>query len=369
MNIPFLSFSSRNIDLKSEALKLFEEFFDSEYYVLGKFTKQFEVDYAHYSHTSFAIGVSNGLDAIHLALKSLGVAKGDEVIIPSNTYIATALAVSYTGARPVFVEPNEKTFNINPTQIEKSITERTKAIIPVHLYGQPCEMDKIMTIAQKYNLFVVEDNAQAHGAKFKNQLTGSFGHINATSFYPSKNIGAIGEAGALTTNSENLANKIVMLRNYGSCERYYNEIIGYNNRIDELQAGFLSISLKYIEKWTVERREIASWYMEELKDVPNIKLPFSADYTTHVYHLFVIKVEHRDSLQKYLNENGVSTLIHYPVPPYLQKAYKYLGYKKGDFPIADELSHTCLSLPLYVGLKKEQIKYIVSLIVKFYDKK
>ena len=368
MKIPFLSFSRRNLDLKSQALKLFEDFFDSEYYVLGKFTKQFEDDYANYNQTDYAIGVSNGLDAIHLALKSLGITVGDEVIIPSNTYIATALAVSYTGAKPVFVEPNINTFNINPDQIEKSITEHTKAIIPVHLYGQPCEMDKIIPIAQKYNLYIIEDNAQAHGAKFKDQITGSFGHINATSFYPSKYIGAFCDAGALTTNSEVLADKVRMLRNYGSSVRYYNEVIGHNNRIDELQAGLLTISLKHIKKWTSERQEIASWYVENLKNISKIKLPFTIDCAIHVYHLFVIRVEQRDDLQEYLKENGINTLIHYPVPPYLQEAYKHLGYQKGNFPIADELSNTSLSLPMYVGLTKEQIQYIASVITDFYDK-
>lgn len=368
MKIPFLSFSSRNLDLKSESLKLFEDFFDSEYYVLGKFTKQFEEDYAYFSQTKYAVGVSNGLDAIHLALKSLGVTFGDEVIIPSNTYIATALAVTYTGAKPVFVEPDEHTFNINPEQIEKLITDRTKVIIPVHLYGQPCEMDKIISTARKYDLSVVEDNAQAHGAKFKGQVTGSFGDINATSFYPSKNIGALGEAGALTTDNESLAEKVKMFRNYGSRERYYNEVIGYNNRIDELQAGILTVSLKYIEKWTFERQKIASWYFECLKNVSNIELPKIVNGAVHVYHLFVIKVERRDDLQKYLNEKGVGTLIHYPVPPYLQKAYEHLNYKRGHFPIADKLSNSCLSLPLYVGLQKEQIQYIASVITDFYDK-
>jgi len=358
MKVPFLSFERRNTEIKSEILSIFEEFFDTQYYVLGKFTKIFEEEYAKFSNTKHCVGVSNGLDALHLALKALNIGVGDEVVVPSNTYIATVNAIVFTGATPVFVEPDINTFNIDPNLIEKAITKKTKAIIPVHLYGQPCEMDKIMSIADAYKLFVIEDNAQSHGATYKGRTTGSFGHINATSFYPSKNLGALGEAGAITTDYEKFAEKIKMLRNYGSSQRYYNDEIGYNNRIDEAQAAFLSVNLKYLNKWTEERRRIASKYNELLNPMPGVVAPKVADGVEHVYHLYVIRTKYRDRLQKHLTDSGIGTLIHYPVPPHLQKAYAYLGYKKGDFPIAEEIAETCLSLPLWIGLDGESINQV-----------
>ncbi len=366
MNIPFLSFNYMHGLLRQESVDMFARFYDDQYYIMGKGLDKFEEEYAAFSHTKYSAGISNGLDALHIGLKVLGIGTGDEVIVPSNTYIATALAVSYTGATPVFAEPDANTFNIAAENIEKAITPKTKAIIPVHLYGQACEMDGIMLLAQKNNLFVVEDNAQAHGAFYNNKITGSFGHINAASFYPGKNLGALGDGGAVTTDNEEYYEKAKMLRNYGSKEKYYNEIIGYNQRLDELQARFLSIKLKYLLQFTEERQQIASWYNQSLKEVSQITLPFVAKGATHVYHLYVIQCDKRDTLQAYLKQQGIGTLIHYPVPPYLQKAYAHLGHKADDFPVASKLANNCLSLPLYPGLTNTQVLAVAEAIKAFY---
>ncbi len=335
--------------IREEMRKVFERVYDGYWYIQGKELEEFEKEYALLNQTNFAVGVSNGLDALVLSLRVLGVGYGDEVIVPSNTYIATALAVSQVGATPVFVEPRMETYNINPELIPSKITKKTKAIMPVHLYGQACEMDEIMEIAKTYNLFVVEDNAQAHLSSFKGKLTGSFGDINGTSFYPGKNLGALGDAGAITTNNEELANRIKRLRNYGSEVKYYNEEIGYNNRLDEMQAAFLRVKLKYLQDWTQQRKEIASWYNAVLKD-KNWILPQVYPDADHVYHLYVIRTSNRDQVAEELKQKGIQTMIHYPVPPHLQKAYKQLGFKKGDFPIAEEIADTCLSLPIWPGM-------------------
>jgi dTDP-4-amino-4,6-dideoxygalactose transaminase len=365
LQVPFLSFDAMNAAFREEAVSTFERFFDSKWYVLGEMTRQFEADYAAYNQTNHAVGISNGLDALQIALRVLGICEGDEVIVPSNTYIATALAVSYVGATPVFVEPNIETYNIDPQRIIAAITPKTKAIMPVHLYGQACEMDEIMAIAQKHNLYVIEDNAQAHGAAYNGRLTGSFGELNATSFYPSKNVGALGEAGAITTNDADLAKKVTVMRNYGSQQRYYNEIKGFNARIDELQAGLLSVKLQHIARWTAERQQIAAWYHELLADCQYITLPKTVAGATHVYHLFVIRSEHRDALQQHLQANGIGTVIHYPIPPHLQEAYRDLGFQKGDFPLAEAIANTVLSLPLFIGMSKEQVAYIANAVKEF----
>ena len=366
MHIPFLSFESSNKQIKKEILSSFERFFDNSWYVLGDQVKQFEQEYAVFNNVKHCIGVSNGMDALHLCLNVLGVGKSDEVIVPSNTYIATALAVSYVGATPVFVEPNINTYNIDPLKIEAAITSKTKAIMPVHLYGQACEMERIIDIAKKHNLFVVEDNAQAHGATYKEKLTASWGDINGTSFYPGKNLGALGDAGAVTTDNQKLAIKVALLRNYGSEKKYYNDIIGFNMRLDECQAGFLSIKLKYLKEWTEQRQEIAEWYNKALKDIDDLILPSVVENATHVYHVYLIRTKHRDELQKYLMHNDIGTLIHYPIPPHLQKAYQNLGFKKGDFPIAEEIADTCLSLPIWPGMKQSEVNYIAEKITGFF---
>ena len=351
--------------IKAEMHEAFNRVYESNWFVLGKEVEQFERTYADFNQVKHAVGLSNGLDALHLALKACGVGPGDEVIVPSNTYIATVLSVSYVGATPVFVEPNVETYNIDPECIEKAITRKTKAIMPVHLYGQACEMTSIMALAKKYNLFVIEDNAQSQGAKFDGKLTGSWGDINATSFYPGKNLGALGDAGAVTTNSDDLAQKIKVLRNYGSQKKYYNEVIGHNMRLDELQAALLSVKLKRLNEWTLQRQQIAAWYDEALKDFEDIILPKVAEGATHVYHLYVIRTKKRDALQKYLNDSGVGTLIHYPIPPHLQQAYQDLGYRKGDFPLAEEIAETALSLPLWPGMTQEEVVLVANSISNF----
>lgn len=368
MKVPFLSFGVSNKQIKSEILSSFEHFFDGFQYILGGQVKRFEQEYAAFNNVKHCIGVSNGLDALHLCLKALGIGKGDEVIIPSNTYIATALAVSYVGATPVLVEPEMHTYNISPAQIEAAITSRTKAIMPVHLYGQACEMELIMGIAKKNNLYVVEDNAQAHGASFKGKLTGSWGHINGASFYPGKNLGALGDAGAVTTDNEAFASKVGLLRNYGSKKKYYNEEIGFNMRLDECQAGFLSVKLKHLNAWTTQRQEIADWYNEALKNIDDLVLPSVATDAAHVYHIYLIRTKERAKLQKHLDDNGIGALIHYPIPIHLQKAYQHLGFKKGNFPIAEEIADTCLSLPVWPGMQQNEINYIAEKMETFYKK-
>jgi dTDP-4-amino-4,6-dideoxygalactose transaminase len=366
MTIPFLSFDATNETIRAEMLAAFTTVFDSKQYILGKAVQQFETGYAAFTKVPHCIGVSNGLDALYLCLKALGIGPGDEVMLPSNTYIATALAVSYAGATPVFVEPDAATFNINPQLIEAAITPRTKAIIPVHLYGQCCNMDAIMQTAAKHNLSIIEDNAQSQGAAYNGKPAGSFGMANATSFYPAKNLGALGDAGAVTTSDAAIAQKIMALRNYGSQKKYYNETAGHNMRLDELQAAFLSVKLQHLPGWTAERQQIAGWYNAALQGIGDLLTPTIAPGATHVYHLYVIRTARRDALQQYLQQQGIGTLIHYPVPPHLQQAYQHLGYKKGDFPVAEQLAATCLSLPIYPGLQQQQVVHIASVIQSFF---
>jgi dTDP-4-amino-4,6-dideoxygalactose transaminase len=367
--IPFLNFAPMHSTIKAEMKIAFERVYDSYWYVMGNSLTQFELEYANFNNINHCVGVSNGLDALNLALLACGVGEGDEVIVPSNTYIATALAISNVRAKPIFVEPKIETYNIDPLKLEAAISNKTKAIMPVHLYGQACEMKAIMSIAQKYNLFVIEDNAQAQGAKYDGKLTGSWGHVNGTSFYPGKNLGALGDAGALTTDSEAMAQKIKLLRNYGSKKKYYNDVIGFNMRMDELQAAFLSVKLKHLNEWTSDRQQIAVWYNETLYGIGDIVLPKTANGSTHVFHLYVIRTSKRDELQAYLQEKGIGTLIHYPIPPHLQKALKGYGYKKGDFKIAEEIGETCLSLPIWPGMTYDDIQYIINNIKLFFQNK
>lgn len=365
MKIPFLSFDYTNEIVEKEMHEAFTNVFNSKWYILGKYVEAFEKKYAEFCNSSYCVGVSNGLDALMLSLKACDIKTGDEVIVPSNTYIATVLSITHAGATPVFAEPDKNTYNLTAEGIESHITKATKAIMPVHLYGQSCDMQKIMALADKYDLKVIEDNAQAHGALCYDRPTGSWGHANANSFYPGKNLGALGDAGAVTTNDEAIAKRISMLRNYGSAKKYYNEEPGYNMRLDELQAALLSVKLKYIEAFTNLRYEVANQYNALLKDMQEIIVPVVADNCTHVYHLYVVRTAKRDILQQYLAAQGIGTMIHYPVPPHLQKAYKHLGYKRGDFPIAEEIAGTCLSLPMYPGIKKEEIEFVCDSIKNF----
>ncbi len=366
MKVPYLDLKNINLARQEELKQAFETVLQSGWYIMGQQLEQFENNYATYNHTNHAIGVANGLDALILSLKSLGIGEGHEVIVPSNTYIATWLAVSYVGATPIPVEPRWETCNINPDLIEEKITAKTKAILPVHLYGQACVMDQILQIALKYNLAIVEDNAQAQGAFYNGKITGSFGHINATSFYPGKNLGALGDAGAITTNSEDLAQKVKVLRNYGSEKKYYNQIKGVNSRLDELQAAFLDVKLKYLKEDTLERQRLAAIYDSELSDIEDLVLPSNADQCSSVYHIYQIRTYQRDALQKYLLENEIGTVIHYPVPPHLQGAYSELGYKLGDFPIAEKIAQETLSIPLYQGMTEQQQKTVIESIKKFF---
>ena len=364
MKVDFLSFDAQISEINSELKNNLGKVLDSGFFVLGQNLIDFENEFKKINHTKFAIGVGSGLDALIISLKALGIKENDEVIVASNAYIASWLSITNVGAKIVPVEPNEKTFNIDPEKIEEKITQKTKAIMPVHLYGQPCEMDKIMILAKKYNLFVIEDNAQSHLALFKNKPTGSFGNINATSFYPTKNIGALGEAGCITTNNKQLSKFAYKYRNYGSSEKYICDVIGTNSRLDEIQAAILNVKLKHIEKWTFERQKIAHLYSKRLTGI--IETPFKHENCTHVYHLYVIKTSKRDKLQEYLSKRNIGTAIHYPIPPHLQKAYKYLNYKKGDFPVAEKLANHSLSLPIYPGLKEDEINYICDRVLEFF---
>lgn len=364
MKIPFVSFLPMEKELDSELRAAFNKVYESSWYIEGKEDQSFESSFASYCNTKFCVGVGNGLDALFLSLKALDIKAGDEVIVPSNTFIATALAVTYTGATPVFVEPNISTFNIDPLKIENAISSKTKAIMPVHLYGQPCDMDEIMRIAKNNNLYVVEDCAQAHGAKYKNTIVGSFGDVAGFSFYPGKNLGALGDGGAVLTSNIELAKKVRALGNYGSDYKYHHIYQGNNSRLDELQAAFLSAKLPHLDRMNEARRRIAKMYLEGI-DNKNVILPSIPDYAAPVWHIFAIRSKKRDELENYLNNAGIGTNKHYPIPIHLQKCYKELGYKKGDFPIAEEISSTELSLPMFYGLKNCEIEFIIDTINSF----
>lgn len=364
--IQFLDLRKINLDLKKELFTSLENVLESGWFVLGKNVTDFETAYAAHNKTKHCVGVANGLDAIILALKAMEVGAGDEVIVPSNTYIATWLAVSYVGATPVPVEPVLSSYNIDPNLIEEKITKRTKAIIPVHLYGQCSDMDKIMTIAKKRNLLVIEDNAQAQGATCVGKMAGSFGHVNATSFYPGKNLGALGDGGAVTTDSDEYAQRVKIIRNYGSEKKYYNSEKGINSRLDELQAAFLSVKLKLLDGQNKQRNDIAALFNEQLKNVGDLILPSLAAGCTSNYHLYVVRTKKRDELANHLNAQNIGTMIHYPVPPHMQKAYTELNFKKGNFPLAETIAETCLSLPMYPGLPESSVSRVCETIKKFY---
>ncbi|MGY3089666.1 dTDP-4-amino-4,6-dideoxygalactose transaminase [Hymenobacter sp. UYAg731] len=365
MNIPFLNFEPQHAPLRDAMTAAFSHVYDSYWYVLGEEVKQFEREYAAFNQVEHTVGVANGLDALVLALRVLGVGPGDEVIVPSNTYIATWLAVTQVGATPVPVEPDPATSNLDPALIAAALTPRTRAIMPVHLYGQACRMTEIMALAAQHNLYVVEDNAQAQGAAFAGGVTGSFGHLNGTSFYPGKNLGALGDAGAVTTNDADLAHKVQVLRNYGSQQKYYNEVVGYNSRLDELQGALLRVKLPHLPEWTRQRQQVAAWYDQHLAGIANLRLPAVADGATHVYHLYVVHTPQRAALQQHLTAQGIGSMIHYPVPPHLQQAYSALGFAPGSFPIAEELANTCLSLPMWPGMTEAHVAAVADAIRAF----
>lgn len=356
--IPFVSFKPLEKELDSELRAAFERVYNNSWYISGKEDETFEKNFSEYCHVKCCIGCGNGLDALMLALKALNIGVGDEIIIPSNTYIATALAVTYVGATPVFVEPDIYTYNIDPNRIEQKISRHTKAIIPVHLYGQPADMDSIMSIAEKYGLYVIEDCAQAHGAIYKGKPVGSFGIAGGFSFYPGKNLGALGDAGAVVTNSQDLAYKVRYLGNYGSDYKYHHIYKGYNSRLDELQAAFLTVKLSHLDRMNTERRRIASRYINEI-DNPAIVLPLVIKDIEPVWHIFALRCEKRDELAQYLKSNNIDTNKHYPIPIHLQKAYLDLNISIGELPIAEEISKTQLSIPMYYGMTDEEVSYVI----------
>jgi dTDP-4-amino-4,6-dideoxygalactose transaminase len=364
MKIPFVTFLPMEKELNDDLRGAFDRVFTRSWYIEGVEDEAFEKAFAEYCGTKYCVGVGNGLDALMLTLKALDIGEGDEVIVPSNTYIATALAVTYVGAKPVFVEPDIRTFNINPALIESSITEKTKAIMPVHLYGQACDMDPIMAIAKKYNLKVVEDCAQAHGATYKGQKIGTFGDAAGFSFYPGKNLGALGDAGATVTNNKELADKIRALGNYGSDYKYHHIYKGNNSRLDELQAAFLAAKLPHLERMNVERRRIAQMYSEGIKN-PKVVTPYVLPNCVPVWHIYGIRCAERDALEKHLNEKGIGTNKHYPIPMHLQECYKDLEMGKGTLPIAEEISATELSIPMYYGMTDEEVQYVINAVNEF----
>jgi dTDP-4-amino-4,6-dideoxygalactose transaminase len=326
---------------------------ESGWYILGDEVSLFESEFASYCGVKFCIGVANGLEALTLVLKAWGIGPTDEVIVPSNTYIATWLAITQVGAKPVPVEPDESTYNIDTDKIESAITKKTKVILPVHLYGQPADMDKIYKLSKKYNLRTLEDSAQSHGALYKGMKTGSLGDASGFSFFPSKNLGTFGDGGAVTTNDYELAQRVRVIRNYGSSEKYVNETIGYNSRLDELMAAFLRVKLRYLDEWNKRRNKAAEWYLKNLhRTFPDWVLPSVPEWADPCWHLFVIRTANRNDYQSRLRENGVGTLIHYPIPPHLQRAYEFLHYSQGSYPIAEKMAKEVLSIPMGIHINE-----------------
>ena len=335
----------------------------SGWYLLGPELEMFEREYAAFVGRKYCVGLNSGLDALILSVRALGIGPGDEVIVPANTYIATVLGITENGAIPIFVEPDAY-HNIDASRIEEAINKRTKAIVVVHLYGQAANMAPIMELARKYDLRVIEDCAQSHGARFKGRMTGAFGDLGCFSFYPTKNLGAFGDSGAIVTDDEVLYRHLKMLRNYGSQKKYYNAIEGVNSRLDELQAALLRVKLSHLAELTAERKSIADSYLRKIKN-PLIMLPETRCGSEHVYHQFVIMADNREAFKQYLEDNNISTVIHYPIPPHLAECYKYLGYKNGDFPISEKIANQILSMPIYNGMTKEEIDYVICIANKY----
>ncbi|NBK92805.1 DegT/DnrJ/EryC1/StrS family aminotransferase [bacterium 1XD21-13] len=335
----------------------------SGWYVLGNEVKSFEEEFAAYTGSADCVGLASGLDALWIAFRVLGIGPGDEVLVQGNTYIASVMGITINGATPIFVEPDEF-FNIDTTKLEEKITERTKAILVVHLYGQASKMDTVVELAKKYNLKLVEDCAQSHGARFHGQMTGTFGDVGCFSFYPSKNIGAFGDGGAVVVKDKKLAEDFRIFRNYGSEKRYYNKLVGANSRLDELQAGLLRVRLRHVEECQEERCQIAKRYLEEIRN-PRLTLPRVREGATAVWHQFVLRTSHRKELIAYLNEREIGTIIHYPIPPHLSEAYKGLGYERGSFPITEQYADEVLSIPMYNGMTDEEQTYVIEALNRF----
>ncbi len=359
--IPFLDLKSIQMKQRTDLVAAMERVLDSGWYVLGQEVERFQSEYAAYCEADHCVGVANGLEALSLALRALDIGPGDEVIVPSNTYIATWLAVTHVGARCIPVEPIIETYNIDPALIEKAITPSTRAIMPVHLYGQAADLGAILPIARKHSLYVIEDAAQAHGASCNGKKIGAHGDVVAWSFYPGKNLGAIGDGGAITTNRAELAERITVLRNYGSQKKYHNMEIGYNSRLDELQAAFLRVKLEQLEADTARRRDIASIYLEQMSGLP-VALPTVPAWAEPAWHLFVIRHENRDNLIKKLAGKGVGSMIHYPIPPHMQLAYAEMGYASGSFPISEVIHRDVLSLPIGPTMSASQVDQVIDAV-------
>jgi dTDP-4-amino-4,6-dideoxygalactose transaminase len=366
MKVPFLDLRQQYWSIKDEVSAGVQQVMDSCRFVLGENVNSFEKEFASFCGTEYAVGVANGTDALRLALLACGIGKGDEVITAPNTFIATTEAISQTGAKIVFVDINSSTYNIDVFRIEGAINEKTKAIVPVHLFGQPADMNPIMKIARKYNLKVIEDACQAHGAEYKGKKVGSIGDAGCFSFYPSKNLAAFGDGGLVVSNGNKIAYKMKMLRDHGQIKKYEHLLEGYNSRLDEMQAAILRVKLKRLDEWNKLRRKNASIYNDLLEDVDEVVMPSEAEYAKHVYHLYVIRTHRRDELQDWLKSKGVGTGLHYPIPVHLQKAYEYLGYKEGDFPVTEDCAKQILSLPMFPELTQKEIEKVVTEIKRFF---
>ncbi len=364
--INYIPFESTDKELRENYLKAFESFLDNKWYILGKEVEKFEHAWAEYCSTRFAVGVGNGYDALFIALKALGIGNGDEVIVPAHTFAATALAVLNLGAKPVLVDADEQTFNINVNQVKREITSNTKALIAVHLYGNPCDMEALINICSEHEIDLIEDNAQAQGATFNGQKTGSFGVVSTTSFYPIKNLGAMGDAGAINTSSDKLFEKIKLLRSYGSPDKHVFEYCGVNSRLDELQSALLNVKLPFLDQWNKERNNINLLYREALNDIDEIQLCSQPGNIESANHIFPILSKKRDELRSFLRENGIQTLCHYPLPYHLEKAFDSLNYKKGDFPVTEKICSRVISLPIFPGLTSDDVKYIADKIRQFF---
>lgn len=377
MKVPFLDLKAQYNSIKDEVNPAIQGILDNTAYILGKSVSQFEKEFADAHNVKFCVGTSSGTDANHLVLWSLGIEPGDEVIIPANTFIATAWGATLCGAKPVFVDCHKESYNVDPAKVEAAITKKTKAIVAVHLYGQPADMDALNAIAKKHNLILVEDAAQAHLAEYKGKKIGGLSKATSFSFYPGKNLGAYGEAGAVVTDDEQLAKKVIQLREHGQSEKYYHESFGHNYRMEGIQGAVLGVKLKHLEGWTDGRRKVAVMYKELLSDLEQISLPVELPNHKHVYHLYVIRVngenleakeDNRNKLQSFLSDNEIASGLHYPVPLHLQKCFNHLNYKKGDFPVTEDLARSGLSLPMFPELTVEQIEYISSKIKEFFRK-
>mgnify|MGYP001047574491 CR=1 FL=1 len=361
MRIPLVDLRRQYLSIKNEIDKAIQEVIDKSAFIMGENVEEFENEFAKFCGVKYGVGTSSGTTALHLALVACGIKQGDEVITVPYTFIATTEAISQTGARVVFVDIEDRSYTMDPEKVEAAITERTKAIIPVHLFGHPADMDRIIDIAKKNNLIIIEDSCQAHGAEYRGRRVGSIGDMGCFSFYPGKNLGAYGDAGMAVTDNKVLAEKMRLLRNHGYEKKYYHKIEGYNYRLDAIQAAILRVKLRHLEEWTEKRRRNAKLY-DELLEGSQVGTPIEMEYAKHVYHLYVVKVKNRDKLYLKLKENGISAAVHYPLPLHLQEAYRYLGYKKGDFPISEACSESLLSLPMFPELTQEEIKRIVNII-------